>query len=355
MRNCYSSLKVFHHQDRLQILKRGGTPYPIHVQIVPTNRCNHDCEFCAYRISGYTSNEDFHSTDTIPIEKLLEIVDSCKEMGVRAIEITGGGEPTVHPEFPKLCQAIGDADIDYGVVTNGSMMNEQILNALVGAKWVRVSIDAANQWTYAEERKVKPMMFARVRTNVSKLYNLRESLGKSDPVIGVGFVVTHRNHEEILEAVENAKADGADNIRISAFFQSQGAKYFRTIFPEILDQCNQAKALEDDRFTVFDMFRDRMQDLSQGRPDYEVCNTQKLCTYVGADLNVYRCCVLAYNHRGKLGSLNEQTLAQLWTSQVTDNLLTHFNARECPRCMFNGKNHTIAYAIDRDPEHVNFI
>ena len=352
-KDYYSPLKVFHHQDRLQQMKQGKVPYPIHVQIVPTNRCNHNCEFCAYRNSGYSSNERFNDADQIPIDKLMEIVDSCAEMGVRAIELTGGGEPTIHPQFPDLCEYIAANGIDYGVVTNGSLSNDRLFHALLGAKWVRFSVDAGNHWTYAQERRVKPDTYARVRRNIQDLTATKAIDKRSDPIVGMGFVVTQHNYNEIVDAVVAAQDDGADNIRISAYFQDGGAEYFKLFLPEILEQCTDARKLETDEFAVFDLFSDRLLDLGQGRPDYETCYYQQLCTYVGADQNFYRCCVLAYNGRGLLGSLKDRTLSQLWEDSKSD--MQNFDARGCERCMFNSKNRTIAYAANPQPDHVNFI
>ena len=76
---------------------------------------------------------------------------------------------------------------------------------------------------------------------------------------------------------------------------------------------------------------------------------------IGADLNVYRCCVLAYNNRGLLGSIANQTFSELWWSEQVANMLNDFDATGCPRCMFNKKNETIRYALNPNPEHVNFL
>ena len=86
----YSPLKIFHHQDKIGLLRNGEHPVLTHVQLIPTNFCNHDCEFCAYRMHGYSSSENFQEKDQIPFPKISEIVKDCKALGVKAVEITGG-------------------------------------------------------------------------------------------------------------------------------------------------------------------------------------------------------------------------------------------------------------------------
>jgi len=303
-------------------------------------------------MEGYSSNKTFSDRSEIPLTKLLEIVDSCKALGVKAIEITGGGEPTFHPNFVRLCHAIQYAGIQYGVVTNGASLTDEKLEALHHATWVRFSIDAGTPGTYANTRRSKSNVFYRVHENIRRLVGGR--IGPN-PLVGVGFVVSKENYPEILLAAMQAQESGADNIRISAVFQPQGAAYFDGIRKPATDLCRTARELRTPEFEVFDLFSDRVDDLTQGAPDYSDCYFSQLCTYVGADLNVYRCCVTAYNPQGLLGSLQDQTLEQLWTAPSNLRNLKDFDARSCTHCMFNAKNRTIAYLINRYPEHVNFL
>ncbi len=44
-----------------------------------------------------------------------------------------------------------------------------------------------------------------------------------------------------------------------------------------------------------------------------------------------------------------------WESEEKKQNFSCFDARSCERCMFNNKNKIILYAIDSDPQHVNFV
>lgn len=349
----YSPWKVFHHREAFDALRRGEHVAPIHVQCVITNRCPHRCTFCSYRMAGYSSNETFNTTDEIPYEKLCEIVDDCQSMGVKAIEVTGGGEPAFHKQFLPFVLRILDAGIDLGLVTNGFGWSDEHVKVLSAAKWVRFSVDAGWENTYAMIRHVPPAWYGAVRGAIRAQAN---APGRDkEQLIGVGFVVTKDNWTEVYEAAERAKEDGADNFRISAVFQNEGARYFDSFGAEAASLCRETEKLSDDKFHVFNLFRDRVADLYDGPPDYEQCWFSRLCTYIGADQNVYRCCVVSYNHVGLLGSIRERTFRDLWLAPETQRKLRAFNARSCPRCMFNAKNHTIAYAVEPNPPHLNFL
>lgn len=348
----YSPLKIFHHQDRIAALRDGKRPQLLHVQIVPTNRCNQNCDFCAYRAHGYSSNVQFETRDQLSWAKLEEVINDCAAMGVKAIELTGGGEPTIHPNFVDICNTIRANKLDYGVVTNGSNLSAAVLDALAGARWVRFSLDAGCAATYSAIRHTAQGTFNKVRSNIRALCSRRTD---QEPIVGVGFVVTNANWKEVVQAAINAKEDGADNFRISAVFQTDGVQYFQDFYAEAKELCRQAKELEDGIFTVFNLFGERINDLEQKQPSDSFCGFQQLCTYIGADAGVYRCCVISYNPLGFLGSIKERSFKELWESSETEERLCKFDARRCPRCMFHNKNQTIRYAIRRDPPHVNFL
>lgn len=354
---AYSSMKILHHAGHIEAMRRGEQPAPIHVQLIPTNRCPHRCNFCAYRMPGYSSNETFDPRQEIDFWKLAEIVDDCEGMGVRAIEITGGGEPTWHPQFLDLCDAILHAEIDLGLVTNGARWSDAHSRMLSHSKWVRFSFDAGCAETYAMLRGVDTDAYSAVRENVRSLVAHRTQVasGPQQPIIGVGFVVSSDNWSEVVEATRRAKEDGADNIRLSAVFQNEGPRYFDSFGVDAAKLCREAESLADERFRVFNFFTDRVHDLTQGPPDYEFCGFQQLCTYIGADLNVYRCCVVAYNHLGLLGSIRDRSFKDFWRSAEKQAKMAGHNARTCPRCQVNAKNALIAYAVEPNPQHVNFL
>ncbi|KKN02486.1 hypothetical protein LCGC14_1117300 [marine sediment metagenome] len=350
--DTYSSLKVLHHPKRLDALRRGEAMPPLRVQLVPTNRCNQRCQSCAYRLKDYTTSQTFKSTEEIPYEKLVQIVSDCKSLGVKAIEITGGGEPTVHPHFLDLCQLVLKADIDLGVVTNGVRWSPKYSQVLSGASWVRFSLDAGCSKTYAEYRESSRMTYDRVRKNLRDLVMHR---GNSGLLVGVGFVVTGQNWSEVRGAAARARDDGADNMRISALFQNEGVEYFKNFYREAREICIEAVSLSTENFQVFNQFGDRLSDLEDASPDYSFCGYSKLTTYIGADCCAYACCNTAYNSLGLLGSFKDRTFRDFWLSREATTILHNLDATKCPRCLYNNKNRVINYLLSTNPKHVNFI
>lgn len=358
----YSPDKSLRHMDRLAILQAGGQPYPVHVQLIISDYCNQNCGFCAYRSEGYSSNQLFRVIDSdgetnnnplrmIPWPKLAELVEDFAAMGVKAVQLTGGGEPTLHPQFDELCELILSRGISLAVVTNGLLLKPQRAELLAGAAWVRVSVDCSNAESYGKIRQVPPQEFEIVARNIATL----AAIPGRTVTLGCGFVVTRENYREIFDACRNFKHWGADNVRISAMFQNDGAAYFDGIRGEITSQIGQAQELADHRFQVFDNFGSRHEDLQLGKPDYAHCGYMNFTTYIGGDQNVYTCCVNAYNERGLIGSIKQQSFRQLWDSREKQSFFAGFDARNCERCMFNEKNRVINAVLLKRTVHDNFV
>jgi len=372
---AYSTLKALRHLDVVQAVRIGQPVRPVHVQVILSDLCNQSCGFCAYRDPSYSSSQRFFEIkpsgaalrrDTnhpernynpnrmIDYDKAIEVLDSCKALGVEAIQFTGGGEPTVHPEWAGIlayAQALG---LKTALVTNGVLIgraNSERVRIASECDWVRVSIDAATEETYGAIRNVPASHFRFAWRAVNLLREYRRDL-----VVGVGFVVTPQNWQEIYAAAELARDMGADNIRIGAQFSAQEEKLFAPFHVEAAAMAKRAEGLTTKSFTVFNRFSEKLDDLRSKRPDYDVCGYQHFTTYIGADLNVYRCCVTAYNDAGLLGSIKDQSFETLWMSQRRVDAMKTFSAKSCERCQFNAQNRVLDYALRSDaPMHSEFV
>lgn len=353
--NAYSHLKAFRHPDVLEGIRQGKPTRLPHVELILADLCQQHCSFCAYRIPGYASNQLFDEKRMMPLDKALEIIADCAEIGVQAIQFTGGGEPTIYPTFEPVLQWTLSKGLKFSLVSNGVRITPDLASTIVKGSWVRISLDAAISVTYCKIRKVHTSHWEKAQTAVQLLRNAKDRL-KTDCAIGVGFVVTPENWQEVFAAAELAKKLGADNFRISAQFSQEDEKLFAGFHAECAKLCKQAEGLSDGLFTVYNRFGDRLEDLNSGSPEDKLCGYQFFTTYIGADLSMYRCCGYAYNERGLVGSLKGQRFKDFWLSQERFDNQMNFDGRGCERCQFRRQNSALAYALDPAPQlHEEFV
>lgn len=338
--------------DKLTELKNNQQTVPLQVQIVPANVCNQRCSFCAYRMPDYLSNQNFDERQMLSYEKIIETLDCFVKMGVKAVQYTGGGEPLVHPRIKDIFRETFKRGLEVSLVTNGMALDDELCDILGDASWVRVSVDCSSADIYSFIRKVPNKMFDRTINNIKNLVKHRRK-----SIIGVGFVVEKENYHQIFDAATMFKDIGVDNFRISAAFTPMGFEYFSSFIDDAKRLAKNAEALSNDSFTVFNLFGDRVADTFEGTQNYSRCPIKDLLSYIGADYNVYTCCTLAYNDKGLIGSIENQSFEDLWMGAEKQKMFAEHNPCViCQHpCMYKNKNDFINYCIKTDARHVNYI
>lgn len=108
---------------------------PIHLQLIPTNNCNGNCPWCS--CAGVNRRAE------LSFDEICSILKFFVSNGTRAVTITGGGEPTLHPHFYSIVKTANDLGLSIGIVSNGLKFRRGTIehaDYLSGAcDWVRIS------------------------------------------------------------------------------------------------------------------------------------------------------------------------------------------------------------------------
>jgi MoaA/NifB/PqqE/SkfB family radical SAM enzyme len=197
-------------EDKAAILKgiEDGVAYggPYHVEFHPQDRCNIDCFFC--------STASLRGKDEIPLLRLEEMLGELKEMGTRAIRLSGGGEPLFHRkihDFLRVIQATG-LPIE-NLTTNGVLLRSEIAELLVGTcEQVTVSLNTADAPTYGAMMQTNERNFQRVVDNVRGLVDAKRRRGARKPHVKLQFLVYKENFRQIPEMYRLGREAGVDSI-----------------------------------------------------------------------------------------------------------------------------------------------
>lgn len=107
---------------------------PIWAQINVTWKCNLSCGYC----TEY-DNDKGH----VPYADVIARIDKCKDLGVKHTDLIGG-EPLLHPEILPLMRHIRARGMTTGMTTNGFLLTQDKLEALLdaGAGRIQISVDS---------------------------------------------------------------------------------------------------------------------------------------------------------------------------------------------------------------------
>jgi len=360
VRKRYGNLKIIWHSDKLRSLLKDEVSPPICIRIKPTNKCNHRCYYCSYHPEAKINlSENINLNDEIPREKMLEILDDLKEMGVKAVTYSGGGEPLIYPYITEILKKTIENGIDLSMITNGQCLKGINAKLLSKAKWVRISLDACRPETFSINRNVSQKLFFELVENIKEFAKKKDSQCE----LGINFVVSHVNKDEIFEAAKFFKELGVNHIKFTPRWVEDGWMEYHSPFKEhVIEQINKAKKeiIETDpkkRFGIYDTYENDFKMTGIKNREYTQCYIMQTVPVIGADSNVYFCHDKTYTKKGALGSIKDRSFKELWYSKEAKEKFKSLNPQvECKQhCTYDHRNLIIRDAIDCYGDNINFI
>jgi radical SAM protein with 4Fe4S-binding SPASM domain len=302
------------------------------------------------------------------------LVDDLMSMNIEAINWTGGGEPTMNPALGEMIRLINkNSKIQMGMFSNGTMFErfnlfETIVNCL---SWIRISMDAGNADSYDKLRVTnKTTNFDLVVKNILALIETKKRL-KSNITIGVGFVVTKENYNEIIDFSNLFKDTEVDYCqfkpeiiqieRDESIDKSKEQISSDFWLKEVLTKLNEAKNILGDKYEC-NAYKidDLIIDVKNYGRNYKQCLGSQLQPCVGADGNVYVCT----NHRGhkkySYGSIYEKSFKEIWNDiQKRDSIMNQINNVEkfsnCTHLCKPHESNKILYQIKENKQNYGYM
>ncbi len=190
---------------------RGGKAGPTKLQLNLTNRCNLKCRFCWLR--------DFDSVganyDEIEPKRYLEIIEEAHKLGVKSVEVTGGGEPLCRKDILNIMEKVKSHRLYGELITNGTLFTTNLLQGIVDMGWDRIvfSLDAPDAETNDYLRGIDDA-FEKTTNAIKLLESIKKRKNKNKPEICIHMVLCNKNHEKIGEMFELAHSLGCNNLFI---------------------------------------------------------------------------------------------------------------------------------------------
>lgn len=322
----YSKLKLLLNKEKVESIldvqngiKKRDEQFPISVELHLTDRCNLNCEWCTDK----KLRKNMATLDLELIKKLFHEF-SCQKTGVT---LEGGGEPTLHPYFREVVEAGRKADVEMGLISNGTIDISEYVDKL---NWVRISLDSSTKDEYKREKGVD--CFEQVLRNLEKMSGLRKP---EETFIGVGYVLTTRNQSNLVELIKHLDDIGIDYIYMRPVEEADD------IMPSLESLLDLRKKLAeltaDRRIKYMLVINDRVVDKNAGLP----CIAHSLTSIIHADGEVALC-----EKRREdgiiIGNIYENSFGDIWRSscreQVSQRLLEPQCQSGCKACRITGFN-----------------
>jgi len=314
-----SQAKMLFHGDRLSTYLASGDCRPIFCEVNLTNVCNLCCQWCISE--NFKTNRD--TLETVP---LLRFAEQFRGMGGRAVTFSGGGEPTLHPDFAVCVEHFHAVGLELGLMTNGTY--DESLNDPIAAncQWLRISLDTLDRTHYKTWKGADRI--DRVLANISALAAL-----KSPIKVGINCNV----HKNLTIAEVDALINMLDECAISYLqFRPLIPRYFKDEGLALNTRVwNYLLTVKDPRINYS---YDKYNDLIGGRSfPFRACEAHRLSFVVNSNGDVCTCMYHPGDRRFVFGNIYQNSLVDIWASEQRRDVVAFLRTtldmeHECQPC-----------------------
>jgi len=239
---------------------------PLSINLDLTTACNFNCPHCV-------DSKIINAGKILKLEEVKQTIDTLKSHGLMSVILIGGGEPTLHRDFEEIVQHLKNRNMQVGIVTNGSRLHliKNTAEILEKNDWLRISIDAATEKTFA--RSHNPKNNITLKTILSnarefKKINTSISMGYSFVIVWEGIYINGKelcpNIDEIPEAVRLAKDSDFDYISFKpcllkldysqkeSLFDPPDKNREKKVIKEIMNNLQTAKKIANNKIKILE-------------------------------------------------------------------------------------------------------
>lgn len=326
----YDKLKLLCHMEKVRSImdvSSGRKEYdgmmPISVELHLTDSCNLACPWC-------TDKDLLRKGNQLSKDVVLGLL---KEFGSYSTGVTleGGGEPTIYPHFKEIVEYGFRNNVSLGLITNGTLDFSDVINMF---RWVRISLDSSNREEYIAEKGKD--CFEQVMTNLERYKEIRDN---RSCYLGIGYVVTRRNYNDIDKVVQRLDELGVDYIYLRPVEEAEDLSPTRE---ELYDLRKRLLKLTDGKRIKFKLvINDRLTYDNDNLP----CVCHSLASIIHANGDVF-CCEKRRHDEIKFGNVNDSSFSEIWWSGIrkdtTAKLLNAENQKGCSVCRITAFNKIIS-------------
>lgn len=308
--------KILSHTYRLDGWKRGDKPAPITVEWDLSNRCSLGCAGCHF---GYTHTRGplagkrdkpqagVSGGDLADPELVCRGLGEMVEAGVRAVVWSGGGEPTLHPQFVDVVTYAMKVGLKQGIYTHGGHVDEVLAFAIGRShEWAVISLDCVDAESYATYKQVPPLWFDRACNGIRRLAE------QKSVIVGVSFLLDANNWRRADDMLALSRSLGAnyttlrpmvhysmDNPAVS----SQPTDWIDDAMP-ILERLSHESDVE--------CKPDRFLEYRHWKREYSVCYGIRFNTTITPDGRMWVCPNRREFADSCIGDLNNESFMDVW-------------------------------------------
>lgn len=359
-------------EDYLFLWMKDGWAPPYRIHICPTDTCNLQCLSCWRSSPKHCGNLGLPANE-ITDERFLTLIDEAIDLGVREIELTGGGEPLIRKKLVlEIIKKIKKSGLRGAITTNGTLFSSEDVKLMVDLGWdeVMISLDGPTPQINDFLRPPAGSFYKTLQT-LSLFKNYKAESGRDKPRIALACVLSKVNAYSIAEMISLGIENCVEDVTFQPLIvlTPEGEKIALTpadvkeLYLAQIDTVRQLVHVSGITTNFWTLYNDGEQcDKSQGAdhinkfpasfPDKykEFLNCNCYQPWYRMHINpvgkVSPCCMILHSEKD---NVKEHSLKEIWScaffSGVRKGVLHNQLLPGCAQCMLTLYTHTQALRL----------
>jgi MoaA/NifB/PqqE/SkfB family radical SAM enzyme len=182
-----------------------------------THHCNLQCSFCEthgiLQETPITKRREYAGgRRKMDLETIRRLVGELAEVGTDLVELSGKGDPIVHPELTEVVRAIKDTGMACALVTNGTMAKPDLAPTLVERRLDRLSVSLNSGSREFFLKSNKRDLWDKAVGFLTDVLAERRKAGGERPWVRITHVVTKENVGDMDNMVQVCADLGVDEV-----------------------------------------------------------------------------------------------------------------------------------------------
>ena len=190
------------------------------LEIDVTNACNCNCVGC-WNHSDMMGDDKYTGEEfkrRLPTKMVLETIDTAAKLGAKMVQLSGAGEPFMHPDIIQIIERVKRHGLKCTIITNGTLLDTNKARRLVelGVDDLTVSVWAGTPKMYkATHPKMKGKTLYKIRDILRFIHDLKIEKGQYLPHVKIYNVISKVNAGGITDMIDFALDCLADYIEFT--------------------------------------------------------------------------------------------------------------------------------------------
>jgi radical SAM protein with 4Fe4S-binding SPASM domain len=280
-------------------------------------------------------------------------MEEAAMLGVKSVMFAGTGEPLIHKRISEITRSAVASSLDVAFTTNGVLLER--LEPVNLCTWIKISLNAGRQDTYAKVHQTHPKDWERVWNGIRDAVKR-----KGTCTIGVQAVVLPENVYEMRELASMSQDAGVDYLVLKPYSQGTFSithQYEGVDYAQMRSELESVKEFGTKTFKVIYRHNAIQEEIGK-KHAYDICRaTPNFWVYAMGNGDIFTCSAHLLDKRFCIGNINEQTFQEIWEGDKRREnweLMQTFDIKQCRlNCRMNGPNKYL-HAI-KTTQHINFI